>query len=118
MVDTTPPPSGSTIASGALGRHLDRLRRAIESRQINSVLETSDVSADREKFVRQMFDRYDYLSVTINQVQQSNSAVSAKLNIAMYNQRRDGSYYSAGRWNGVTLQTSRNASGNWNSIRW
>jgi serine/threonine protein kinase len=118
VVDTTPPPSGSTIASGALGRHLDRLRRAIESRQINSVLETSDVSADREKFVRQMFDRYDYLSVTINQVQQSNSAVSAKLNIAMYNQRRDGSYYSAGRWNGVTLQTSRNASGNWNSIRW
>ncbi len=117
QVDTTPP-GGTTTASGALGRHLDTLRRAIESRQINAVLAASELSADREKFVRQMFDRYDHLSVSIDQVQQSSSTVNARLNISMYNQRRDGSYYSAGRWNGVTLNTSRDASGGWDSIRW
>ncbi len=113
-----PPPKGSTIASGSLGRHLEKLRQAIESRSINAVLANSKLSADREKFVRQMFGRYDHLSVTINQVQQGDNRADAKLNIAMYNRKRDGSYYSAGRWNGVTLSTSRTESGDWTSIRW
>lgn len=112
-------PRRSFIAgSGESARHLNQLRRAIEDKNLNRVLQISDrLPAERTEFLRKMFQRYDRLDVSIEQINTGSNSVNAKLNVSMFNKRSDGSYYSAGKWNGVTLSATRQ-DGQWQKIDW
>lgn len=112
-------PSQSYIeGSGSTTRHLNQLRTAIERKDLGRVIEISDsLAEERKDFLRSMFQRYDRLDVTIDNIDNRSGAVTASLGVAMFNQRSDGSYYSAGKWNGVTLATDQQ-NGTWQKIRW
>ncbi|MEM7256242.1 MAG: serine/threonine-protein kinase, partial [Pseudomonadota bacterium] len=87
-------------------QHLNQLRLALEDKNIQRVLQVSDaLPEERTEFLRRLFQRYDRLDVTIDNINRSGSAASAKLSVAMFNQRADGSFYSAGKWSDVELAT-------------
>ena len=103
---------------GESARHLNQLRTAIESKNINQVLQVSDnLPSERVDFLRQMFNRYDRIDVIIDRIRDQSGQLSANLNVSMFNQRNDGSFYSAGRWNGVTVR-STSVDGQWQKIEW
>lgn len=102
----------------ATAQHLNQLRLAIEAKNLRGVLDISDsLPAERTEFLRKMFQRYDRLDVTIDDINTASTAATARLSVSMFNQRGDGSYYSAGKWNGVTLATNRQ-NGIWQKIKW
>lgn len=104
--------------SGSTARHLNQLRNAIESKNLGQVVSISDnLPTERTEFLRTMFSRYDRLDVSIDNIVGAADSVTARLNVSMYNQRNDGSYYSAGKWNGVTLKSSQD-NGQWQKIEW
>lgn len=103
---------------GETARHLNQLRTAIESKNINQVLQVSDnLPSERVDFLRQMFSRYDRIDVIIDRIRDQSGQLTANLNVSMFNQRNDGSFYSAGRWNGVTVRSS-SVDGQWQKIEW
>jgi serine/threonine protein kinase len=102
----------------ATAQHLNQLRLAIEGKSLQQVLQISDsLPEERTEFLRKLFQRYDRLDVTIDSIERGANSATAKLSVAMFNQRSDGSYYSAGKWNDVKLSTSRD-SGQWQPIQW
>ncbi len=120
--DPEPLPSAprQSFISGndATAQHLNQLRTAIESKNLNRVLQVSDSLPDeRTEFLRKMFQRYDRLDVSIDNISTNSSSATARLSVAMFNQRGDGSYYSAGKWNGVNL-TANQQNGVWQKIKW
>ena len=99
-------------------QHLNQLRTAIEAKNLRRVLDVSnELPEERTEFLRKMFQRYDRLDVTIDDINTNTDSATARLSVSMFNQRGDGSYYSAGKWNGVTLATDRE-NGNWQKIQW
>ncbi|OED40046.1 hypothetical protein AB833_12740 [Chromatiales bacterium (ex Bugula neritina AB1)] len=105
-------------ASGDAARHLNQLRLAIERKNLNRVISLSDnLPAERTEFLRRMFQRHDRVDVIIDNVSESGATVTARLNVSMFNQRNDGSFYSAGKWDGVTL-SARQSNGAWQNIKW
>ena len=103
---------------GASARHLNQLRTAIEAKNLNRVLQVSDnLPSERVDFLKQMFRRYDRLDVVIDRIRDQSGELTANLNVSMFNQRSDGSYYSAGRWNGVTVRSSQ-VDNQWQKIEW
>ncbi len=112
-------PRRSFIAgSGSTARHLNQLRSAIESKNLSQVINVSDnLPGERTAFLETMFSRYDRLDVSIDNIINSTDSVTARLNVSMFNQRSDGSYYSAGKWNGVTLKSNQD-NGVWQKIEW
>lgn len=113
------PPRNSFIdATGSSADHLNQLRIAIENKDMATVTSISqDLKVGRIQFLERMFQRYDRLDVTIDSVNDSGSSVSAKLNVSMFNRSDDGGFYSAGKWNGVSLNASR-SDDTWQKIRW
>jgi len=104
--------------TGEAAQHLNQLRSAIEAKSINRVLQISDdLPKERVVFLQQMFNRYDRVDVIINKIRDQSGQLTANLNVSMFNQRRDGSYYSAGRWNDVTVRAVK-ADNNWQKIKW
>lgn len=104
--------------NGATAQHLNQLRLAIEAKNLRGVLDISDsMPAERTEFLRKMFQRYDRLDVTIDDINSASGSATARLSVSMFNQRGDGSFYSAGKWNGVTLATDRQ-NGVWQKIKW
>ena len=102
----------------APARHLNQLRLAIESKSLQQVLQVSDaLPEERTEFLRKLFQRYDRLDVTIDNIERGSNSATAKLSVSMFNQRSDGSYYSAGKWNDVRLATDREG-GEWQAIQW
>ena len=73
--------------------------------------------SERVDFLKQMFRRYDRLDVVIDRIRDQSGELTANLNVSMFNQRSDGSYYSAGRWNGVTVRSSQ-VDNQWQKIEW
>ena len=103
---------------GESAQHLNRLRTAIEAKNINRVLQISnDLPKERVDFLKQMFRRYDRLDVVIDRISDQSGELTAKLNVSMFNQRNDGSFYSAGRWNGVTVRSAK-VDEQWQKIEW
>lgn len=102
----------------ATARHLNQLRVAIEAKNLGEVLNISNsLPAERTEFLRKMFQRYDRLDVAIDDINTAANSATARLSVSMFNQRSDGSYYSAGKWNGVTLSTDQQ-NGAWQKIQW
>ena len=122
--DSEPPPPISAPrrsfveGSGESAQHLNRLRTAIEAKSINRVLQISnDLPRERLDFLQQLFSRYDRLDVVIDRVRDQSGELTARLNVSMFNKRNDGSFYSAGRWNGVTVRSSK-IDEQWQKIEW
>ena len=110
--------NGSVAATGATGDFLNQLRRAIEGKDIDSVLAVSQpLTESRTQFLTRMFQRNDRLEVTIDDVNDTGNSLSATLNVSMYKRREDGSFYPAGKWNNVELNANR-ANGSWQKIAW
>ena len=85
---------------------------------MNRVLQVSSgLPKERVDFLNQMFSRYDRLDVVIDRISNQQGEISARLNVSMFNKRNDGSFYSAGRWNGVTLKSSK-VDEQWQKIEW
>ena len=104
--------------SGESAQHLNRLRTALEAKNMNRVLQVSSgLPKERVDFLNQMFSRYDRLDVVIDRISNQQGEISARLNVSMFNKRNDGSFYSAGRWNGVTLKSSK-VDEQWQKIEW
>ncbi len=105
-------------ATGSTADHLNQLRIAIENKDMAGVTAISQgLPAGRTQFLTRMFQRYDRLDVSIDDVSTRGDAVSAKLNVSMFKLDEDGAFYSAGKWNGVALNSSRQ-DGIWQKIRW
>ena len=103
---------------GESAQHLNHLRTALEAKNMNRVLQVSNgLPKERVDFLNQMFSRYDRLDVVIDRIRNQQGEVSARLNVSMFNKRNDGSFYSAGRWNGVTLKSSK-VGEQWQKIEW
>ena len=121
--DLEPPPISAprrsfVEGSGESAQHLNRLRTAIEAKSINRVLQISnDLPRERLDFLQQLFSRYDRLDVVIDRVRDQSGELTARLNVSMFNKRNDGSFYSAGRWNGVTVRSSK-IDEQWQKIEW
>ncbi len=102
----------------ATAQHLNQLRLALEDKNLQRVLQVSGtLPEERTEFLRRLFQRYDRLDVTIDNINRTGSNARAKLSVAMFNQRSDGSFYSAGKWSDVELATTRQ-NGQWQPIRW
>jgi serine/threonine protein kinase len=99
-------------------QHLNQLRLALEDKNLQRVLQVSDaLPEERTDFLRRLFQRYDRIDVTIDNINRSGTTATAKLSVAMFNQRSDGSFYSAGKWSDVELSTDRR-NGQWQQIQW
>jgi len=104
--------------TGPAAEHLDQLRLAIESRDIDAVNALSDsLPEGRINFLSSMFARHDRLDVIIDEVTTNGDTVTGRLNVAMFGQADDGSLYSTGKWNGALLTATR-GNGGWQKIRW
>lgn len=104
--------------SGDSARHLNQLRQAIEAKNISRVLQVSNgLPSERVDFLNRMFQRYDRLDVVIDRISNQSGKLTANLNVSMFNRRNDGTYYSAGRWNGVTVRASK-TDDQWQKIDW
>ena len=89
-----------------------------ENKNMDSVVSVSQTLApERTRFLNRMFQRYDRLDVSIDDIRNNGDVVTAKLNVSFFNRNDDGSFYSAGRWNDVTLNATRQ-SGTWQKISW
>ncbi len=112
------PVSVEIVATGSTTEHLNQLKSALEAKSMESVVEISDsFPASRTQFLTRLFNVYDRIDVTIDDVNESGNSLSAKLNVSMFNRGDDGSFYSAGKWSGVTLNATRE-NGVWEKIRW
>ncbi len=104
--------------SGPAANHLNQLRTAIENKDMASVSAISQsLTAGRTQFLTRMFQRYDRLDVTIDNVNDRGNSVSAKLNVSMFKLNETGGYYAAGKWNGVALSATQE-NGEWQNIKW
>ena len=118
QVQTSRARTSFIAATGSTADHLNKLRTALESKDMDSVISISDtLSPGRIQFLSRMFQRYDRLDVVIDDVDSSGSSASAKLNVSMFNRSDDGSFYSAGKWSGVTLNVNQDQ-GIWQKIDW
>ncbi len=105
-------------ASGSTADHLNQLRIAIENKDIDKVTAISQgLPPGRTQFLTRMFQRYDRLDVSIDDVSARGNGVTAKLNVSMFKLDEDGAFYSAGKWSGVALNSTRQ-DGTWEKIRW
>lgn len=118
-VSPTDPPRNSYIdASGAAANHLNRLRLALEAKNIEAVQALSQpLPEERIRFLNNTFARHHRLDVIIDNVTISDDTISGRLNVAMFGRGDDGSVYSAGKWNGAIVEAVKE-NGNWQKIRW
>ena len=115
---TRRPRTSFIAATGSTADHLNKLRTALESKDMDSVISISEtLSPGRIQFLSRMFQRYDRLDVVIDDVDNNGNSASAKLNVSMFNRSDDGSFYSAGKWSGVTLNVDQDQ-GIWQKIDW
>ena len=115
---TRRPRTSFIAATGSTADHLNKLRTALESKDMDSVISISEtLSPGRIQFLSRMFQRYDRLDVVIDDVDNNGNSASAKLNVSMFNRSDDGSFYTAGKWSGVTLNVDQDQ-GIWQKIDW
>ena len=118
--DTLPSAPRRSFIEGndATAQHLNQLRLALEDKSLQRVLEVSQsLPEERIEFLRRLFQRYDRVDVTIDNINRAGNNATAMLSVSMFNQRSDGSYYSAGKWSDVELSASQR-NGEWQPIRW
>ncbi len=118
-ISPTDPPRNSYIdANGTAANHLNRLRLALEAKDIEAVQALSQpLPEGRIRFLNSTFARHHRLDVVIDNVTVSDDTISGRLNVAMFGRGDDGSVYSAGKWNGAIIEAVRE-NGSWQKIRW